>query len=544
MKDIYELLNDMDMDVSKYENMDVNMPETTKKRLGKKLCKEVKELKEIVESKEFKSNKKNPKSKKYLKNTGKGIVAAVALFTVIGVANPTFAKGLPGIGELLNFIEKNSSFANSNYAQYKENLDLQVSDKGINLNLNSVAYDGSSLYLTCGLDTEEKIDYTVSIIDEAELTINGKNIKGKSKLLEEFAIDNEYNVFETESREVNINYTDNVDKKKKKEYVMLTRWDLGKYNLDKNIEIQWDINKISGIEGKWSFKFKGSKEALMEKTKRFENVGQYKVTDEFKFNLDSIIFNPFGTTIENTVAIDDNKWGKTEADNYGKTINNRGTDLLNGYILVTDKGEELFHLMERVISEKNKDNKEVAKRYNDFTSLKEIPKNITIIPVIRKVEDSNFREQINNYEQVKIGDIKEGTEITQGTDKTVVVNSIKKENSKVTFNISFKGLGKENRFNIFAVTDKDKYVQCQKEHLQDPNNKKKEMNAYNLTETDRNQSGDWYYEKTYALNGSIDYTFENINDDSYLFIQKFDELFEIDMSGAQTIDLTKSPEKK
>lgn len=240
MKDIYETLNDINFDTSEYEKLDVKISEVSKKRLKKKVGKEI----NVQYSRRYKT----------LASICKIGVVVILLLGTMGITNQTIAKT---ISNTIKYFQE-SIFYNREYEKYSKGMDLISRDNKISIKLNSVVYDGSSLYLAYEVSTETPLKYGVKIWS-SDITINGNKINGNKKISidgREFQDD----IFR------NCDYLVEKDSDNEK-YVVTTRWDLTDYKLDNKSEvsIEWNINNIHGIDGKWSFKFKVLKEELMDK---------------------------------------------------------------------------------------------------------------------------------------------------------------------------------------------------------------------------------------------------------------------------------------
>ncbi|MDD7795850.1 DUF4179 domain-containing protein [Clostridium sp. 'White wine YQ'] len=514
MNDLYEFFNEVDMDVEKYEAIDANISDMTKKRLIRN----------------FRKSEDNFKFKRELK-LGK-IPVAVGLAMVIGsifmIENPALAKSMPVVGTVLNFLEENSTFINPEYSKYKENLNIESEDKGIAITLNSAVYDGNYLYLNYKLKSNKSFDAS-NVIDKATLTINGVQINGNQKLLEKENVNKDYKIYDDElisTGEIpnKLGGTSEDALQEYGEYVGLARWDLSNYQIDKKVNIEFNIDSIGKTQGNWSFKFSASKDQLIAKTTRIDNAGTLKIQDNMKLNLDKIIISPFGTTIENTMVTEKGKWKD-------KIMGEKSTSLLYNYVFVTDKGEELFPEVERVLHEENSNGKDVYKRYTRFTAPKEIPSSITIVPILQKKDIINY--DINDYEWIKIGDLKIGKEIPQGKGSAIVINSIHKSDKYTKINISFKGLDIIHRNNIFVVKDKERYGYL----INNLTDKKKE---FELSEVKRDPEEFKKPDrglKNYSVSGN-NYTFKGIiSDDAYLAVPKYDSFYEVDLKDSIKINL-------
>jgi hypothetical protein len=514
MKDLYEFYNEIDVDIEKYEAIDVSIPDITKKRL----------IKKFRRSEENYNSKRSSKLKKI--PIAAGLTIVIGSFFIVG--NPTFAKSMSVVGTVLNYLEEKSTFINSDYSKYKENLNIESKDKGIDITLNSVVYDENYLYLNYKLKSNKSFD-TSNVIDNATLTINGVAISGNQKLLESPNVNRNYRIYDDElisKVEIPNKLGEALEGTSQdyEEYEGLIRWDLSNFQIDKKVKIEFNIDSIGKTQGNWDFKFSALKDQLIAKTKRIDNAGVLKIQENIDLNLDKIIFSPFGTTIENTMINESGKWKD-------KIMGVKSTSLANNYVIVTDKGEELFPEMEKVLHEDNTNGRDACKRYTRFTAPKEIPSSITIIPIFQKKDLVNYN--MKDYEWIKLGDIKSGMEIPQGKEGGILINSIDKSNEKTKINISFKGLDVIRRNNIFVVKDKERYEFL----INNLTDKKREFELHEIkSEPEEFKMPDKGL-KNYSVNGN-NYTFKGIlNDSEYLVIPKYDNFYELDIKDSTKIKL-------
>ncbi|GFZ34525.1 ECF-type sigma factor negative effector [Clostridium zeae] len=500
MKDIYELFNEIDLDSEQYDSMDIKAP----KDLDKALIKN------------FRKDKYNKSRFNFnIKNTSKVAVIALVIISGITVSSIARAKDINLIGSFMEYLNVRATIANSEYVKYENDVDLEAKDKNIIVRLNSVVYDGSYIYLSYKVKDGNNNDIVNGERDIhiSQLKINNNNIDLEEKLLKDQGIEKKYTAYDTE-----ISYGDpKVDSQ-----IIITRIDIKSCKVDDKSNISFSLNKIRDVSGNWDFKFQISKNQLVDKTKRYENLGQLKVNDEVKFDLDAITFSPLGTTIENTIV--------ANKSSFQKFIDGKYTNLGFSYVLVNDKGEEIFSIGEKNISEQDKDNL-ILKRYSRFTAFKEVPKSLTIIPRVQKSEDLNWN--FDAYKYVKLSDIKQGQYIAQGKDCGIVINSIVKKEGNTVVNISFKGLDISKRSTIFVTRDMARY----KKYFAMEEGKSKDKEYLDII-VDPREHYNGGIERRYSEEGN-EYTFSNIGEGDYLVIPQYDDKFKLDMKNAKTINFTK-----
>lgn len=131
MKDVYELLNDVDVDENEIDNMEV--ADIEKLRVKKALRKAIK------------------KNKSWNK---KAIIAASLFFAmigcvgIIGVANPTYATDIPIVGDIFRFLDNGKTGV---YDKYKENaneINVTKESNGNSVTIKDAIFDGRTLSYT------------------------------------------------------------------------------------------------------------------------------------------------------------------------------------------------------------------------------------------------------------------------------------------------------------------------------------------------------------------------------------------------------------
>ncbi|WP_160680012.1 DUF4179 domain-containing protein [Clostridium sp. C8-1-8] len=498
MKDMYDLFGDIEIDIDEYENSNIEVPKGLERRMRHN----------------FKKNVSTEKSKFYnIKRFGKVAVFALALISFGTITSTVFAKGIPIVGSFISYLQNRSTISNEEYSKYANNMTLSSIDKKINVQLDSVLYDGSYLYLAYKVQGEnrESLVNNENDINIKQLAINNVNIELDKEVFKSQGIKNTYKTYDTEIG-YDFNNADN--------NTIVTRVDIKNTRIADTSNIHLSIDKIGKVSGNWEFKFQVNKSELVDRTKRYENLGQLNVNDKVKFDLNAITFSPLGTTIENTIL--------APKDSFQKFIDGKFTNLGFSYVFITDKGEEIFSLGERVQSLYN-DKDALVKRYSRFTSLKEVPKSLTIVPVIQKKEQLNIG--FESYKYIKLKDIKKGQYISQGKDCGVTINDIYKNGRNTIVSIKFDGLDIYRRSNMFLVKDMEKYKRY---NSMVEGKDKDKMYLDSVLETIEHQHN-VDITRHYSKEGN-EYTFENANDEYYLATPQYDGLYRLDMKNAKTIN--------
>ena len=140
MKDIYELLNDVDIDESEIDTMDVSEfeKEKVKKHLRKLL-------------------KKNKGWKK------KGLIAAALCCAVIGsigavgIKNPAYAAEIPIVGDIFRFLDNGRTGV---YDKYKENaneINVTKESNGVAITIKDAIFDGKTITYTYEIKSDKDL---------------------------------------------------------------------------------------------------------------------------------------------------------------------------------------------------------------------------------------------------------------------------------------------------------------------------------------------------------------------------------------------------
>ncbi|MEO4053136.1 DUF4179 domain-containing protein [Solibacillus sp. CAU 1738] len=144
MNDIYKLLNDLEIDIKKFEEMEVS--EFDRAKVKKELL-----------------NKIHSTKQKKWKNTVKAASLAVSLFTfgIFGLSFTTNAEEIPILGNIFKYFNNDGL-----YIDYKENsnpINEVAESNGIKVTVNDAVYDGEKLMVTYTVETEKYLGDTLHI---------------------------------------------------------------------------------------------------------------------------------------------------------------------------------------------------------------------------------------------------------------------------------------------------------------------------------------------------------------------------------------------
>ncbi|MBD1372277.1 DUF4179 domain-containing protein [Hazenella sp. IB182357] len=152
MKDIYELLNEVDIDVDAIEEMDVSRSE--KSHFKRKLKKEIRKQKKSYQWKRI-------------------LVAAVAVlglgFTSFYITFPAYAQNLPLIRDIFRLVNYDNGVY-KDYNQASTPLNISVETDGIKCTINEAIYDGENILITYTIKSDRDLGEDISMLyDNVEI---------------------------------------------------------------------------------------------------------------------------------------------------------------------------------------------------------------------------------------------------------------------------------------------------------------------------------------------------------------------------------------
>ncbi|MPQ44718.1 DUF4179 domain-containing protein [Clostridium tarantellae] len=157
MKDLYELFNDINIDESEFEEMEINDIEKTKIKNNLK-----------------KSIKKKNKWKM------KGIAAATVLIVstaTFGITFPAYAKNVPIVGDIFRFLDKGKTGLYDNFKENANEINVTKVSNGISVTVNEAIFDGRTLNLTYTIKTDKDFGENINFFPDI-LWNDGLNTSG------------------------------------------------------------------------------------------------------------------------------------------------------------------------------------------------------------------------------------------------------------------------------------------------------------------------------------------------------------------------------
>lgn len=261
MKDIYELLNEINIDVTEIQEMEVS--EIERKRGKKKLMNSIK-------------NKRRASKK---------IAIAASLVVIMGISSivitkPAWAMNIPIIGDL---IQNNLINNNSNYKDYIQAVGTTKSEQGIDITFESAVADRNVLNLSFVVkNNNESIvnNYTDAMLIPTSLKVNGKSASTGAGASFEMIDENTIRVLKNIS------------------------WDYGKLPNRLNIDIE--ISEMFGKKGNWDVSFALDSKEIDENT-YVEKLDKVINANGFEYDMEEIIITPLTTSIEYSSEYKDDK---------------------------------------------------------------------------------------------------------------------------------------------------------------------------------------------------------------------------------------------
>lgn len=288
MKDIYELLNDLEIDENEFEEMETD--ELEKERIKKNINKNIK--------------KKKRNYKKYIASAALiGVISIVSLITV----KPAFAYNIPIIGEIIQKYIDN----NENYAEYLSVIGTTKEKDGIEITFEEAAVDDNIMLLSFVVkNNNEKFNkndigsFTDVMLIPTHLNINGKNCNVGSSGDFEFIDDNTLKA---------VKIIDISDEK-----------------LPKKMNVNIKIDELLGKKVNFDINFKLDKSKIIKNTYKKDINKEFKISN-YDINVKNAVVSPLTTLVEGTIDGDNPIESGTiyylALDNNGKVLKDNGSSI-------------------------------------------------------------------------------------------------------------------------------------------------------------------------------------------------------------------------
>ncbi|GFZ30313.1 hypothetical protein CSC2_08390 [Clostridium zeae] len=288
------------------------------------------------------------KNNKVVKRTAAAAVLAVVVVTSLSAAFPAYARSMPVIGSVFQFLS-DRNFIDKEYVKYSSDLNLSKTSNGTTVTINSIAYDGIDLSIAYTVESEKEIKNSPHIMDK-EFKINGKVTSFGSGGTGELINKNTY--VGVDSFNVSNDYLPEEQRK----FILG-----GDVVIPDDFTMDLNIKEFSdGTKGQWDFKFKVSLDQIKGKVKVKSvktSIDLSKIVPNLKVN--EVIFTPMNTVL------------RTESDNGSVEESAR-------YIIFDDKGKSLSEKGSEAFG--SADTNKMYWQYN-FKNVYDDTKSVTFIPM-------------------------------------------------------------------------------------------------------------------------------------------------------------------
>ena len=140
MKDIYELLNDVNVDDHEFEEMAVTEFEKAK-----------------VKSTLKKSIVKKKKRMGWKMNIAVAAVVVGLSTAAVGLTFPAYASNIPLIGDIFRFLDNEKTGLYDNYKEYSTEMNLSQDSNGIKITINDAIFDGETVAITYSIESNRDL---------------------------------------------------------------------------------------------------------------------------------------------------------------------------------------------------------------------------------------------------------------------------------------------------------------------------------------------------------------------------------------------------
>lgn len=278
MKDIFELLNEIDVEDTDMIEMEVTDIEKQK-------------VKDYIKT----SLKNKNRYKKFRIAVVAVTVCLTLTATVVGISiiNPTYAANIPIVRDIFKFLDRGQ---NGIYDKFKDNaneINTIKKDSGVEIKITDAIFDSMTVYYTYEIKTDEDLGDEL-IISNEYLDIKGINGQGGSSQIKKIA---PKTYIGQSSR--------TLDKEMDKVKCKLSF---------KDINYRQDINEeFKVLKGKWNFDFE-----LDAISTDKHIINKSIVQDGIKINIESITDTAISSIIKYTLEIvDNNDFTKSITDESG-----------------------------------------------------------------------------------------------------------------------------------------------------------------------------------------------------------------------------------
>lgn len=138
MKDIYELINDMDIDENEFEEMEISELERAK-------------VKKAVMS------SIRPRKRRWTTNAAAALILVGLSSAFLGMAFPAYANSIPVIDNIFRFLDMGRSGLFDHYKEFSSPMNIAEENNGIKITINDAVFDGETVFLTYSLESDQDL---------------------------------------------------------------------------------------------------------------------------------------------------------------------------------------------------------------------------------------------------------------------------------------------------------------------------------------------------------------------------------------------------
>lgn len=273
MKDIYTLLNETDIELGEFEEMEVS--DLEKAKVKRRLRASIKSKKKI---------------KVWKINIAAAVIVICCSFTMLAVTSPAYAGRIPVIGDIFKFFDDGRTGGLfDEYKEYSSEINMSQESNGIKVTIKDAIFDGETVFITYSLESEQDLGNDPYLFGRFD--IKGSSGGGGGNQISKVDKNNYVGVWKETPHK--LKKTDKV-------------------NVSWNIESIRNANSEEKLSGSWTFSF--SLKALESHT---QVVGSSAERDGLKVTVSKMVFTPMSFIVYYDQLVSEeirNKWDGVDID--------------------------------------------------------------------------------------------------------------------------------------------------------------------------------------------------------------------------------------